>query len=422
MAWAGSSSNMGERSCLFNATTYWLMDNLTLWDWAPAAHPECPECREKIPPILALGESSTVQTEIWKLFAAFGSGSLLYPQQSSGQSKYGDVGHSVRYPQACVPYPFMLLVGIINVTLEDKIYKIECMNCTLTNCIRGIDIGNGIVVIKQPAFVMIPVNISETWYEESGLELWNKVRGALARPRRGIGLIVLGIVSLITLIATAVTASVSLAQSVHTASIVENLAKNTSIALGIQEDIDKKVEDRLNALYDTVRFLGEEVQGLKLRNKIRCHANYRWICVTPKIYNQNETSWDKVKHHLEGIWHNENISLDLVRLHQEILDIENAPKATMDITKDAEDFVNSLFSHFPSVTGIWHALIGLASILVILLIIMCLLPCLFRRLLADLFKIKAILHGYHLQQKRPVCACKNKKGGDAGSGALPHLP
>ena len=94
---------------------------------------------------------------------------------------------------------------------------------------------------------------------------------------------------LVTLIASATIASVSLAQSVHTANVVDDLAKNTSKALGIQEDIDRKLEDRLNALYDAMRFMGEEIQGFKLRAKIRCHANYLWICVAPKIYNNTET-------------------------------------------------------------------------------------------------------------------------------------
>ena len=124
---------------------------------------------------------------------------------------------------------------------------------------------------------------------------------------------------LVTLIALATTISVSLAQSIHTANVVDDLAKNTSKALGIQEDIDRKLEDRLNALYDAVRFLGEEIQGLKLRAKIRCHANYLWICVAPKIYNNTEIPWDKIKLHLNGIWHNENISLDLIHLHQKFL-------------------------------------------------------------------------------------------------------
>lgn len=36
---------------------------------------------------------------------------------------------------------------------------------------------------------------------------------------------------------------VSLAQSVQTATFVNNLAQNASVALGTQEDIDKKLED-----------------------------------------------------------------------------------------------------------------------------------------------------------------------------------
>ena len=124
---------------------------------------------------------------------------------------------------------------------------------------------------------------------------------------------------LVSLIALATTPSVSIAQSVETTNIVDDLVKNTSKALGIQEDIDRKLEDRLNALYDAVRFLGEEIQGLKLRARIRCHANYCWICVAPKIYNNTEIPWDKIKLHLNGIWHNENISLDLIHLHQKFL-------------------------------------------------------------------------------------------------------
>ncbi|XP_043342705.1 endogenous retrovirus group K member 7 Env polyprotein-like [Cervus canadensis] len=308
-----------------------------------------------------------------------------------------------RYPRACVPYPFMIIAGSVNLTKNNSQYYIHCFNCTLTNCIRGIRNNSGVLIVKQPPFVMLPVNLTEPWYEESGLELWQRVRMALARPRRGIGLIILGVVTLITLIASAVTASVSLAQSVHTASIVDDLAKNTSKALGIQEDIDRKLEDRLNALYDAVSFLGEEVQGLKLRTKIRCHANYRWICVTAKIYNGTETPWDRVKSHLDGIWHNENISLDLIQLHQEILDIENAPRASMDLAENAEEFVNSLFSNFPSITSLWHLFSGVVAMLLVLALFVCIAPCIIKKFVKELWDIKAVLHSNYLCQKNQAC-------------------
>ena len=93
----------------------------------------------------------------------------------------------------------------------------------------------------------------------------------------------------------------TLAHSVQTATFVNNLAQNVSVTLGTQKNIDKKLEDRLNALYDVVKFLGEEVQSIKLRLQVQCHADFRWICVTPKKYNDSITAWDKVKAHLEGI-------------------------------------------------------------------------------------------------------------------------
>ena len=150
---------------------------------------------------------------------------------------------------------------------------------------------------------MIPVKINGSCYDEKGLELWREVEGALMRYRRGIGLIILGFVALVTLIASSITAALSLAQSVQTATFVNNLEQNVSVTLGTQEDIDKKLEDRLNALYDVVKFLGEEVQGIKLRLRVQCHADFRWICVTQKKYNGSITAWDKVKAYIEGIWH-----------------------------------------------------------------------------------------------------------------------
>ena len=121
---------------------------------------------------------------------------------------------------------------------------------------------------------MIPVKINRSWYDGRGLELWREVEGALMRYRRGIGLIILGFVALVTLIASSITAALSLAQSVQTATFVDNLAQNVSVTLGTQEDIDKKLEDQLNALYDVIRFLGKEVQGIKLRLWVQCHADF----------------------------------------------------------------------------------------------------------------------------------------------------
>lgn len=164
------------------------------------------------------------QTEIWKLAAALGcEGSYL---QVGSKVRHGYLWNlTMRYPRACVPHPCVLLVGSINIQLGSRNYNVTCNNCTLTNCIRGITNQTRVLVLRQPAFVMIPVKINGSCYDEKGLELWREVEGALMRYRRGIGLIILGFVALVTLIASSITVALSLAQSVQTATFVDNLAQ-----------------------------------------------------------------------------------------------------------------------------------------------------------------------------------------------------
>ena len=168
------------------------------------------------------------------------------------------------------------------------------------------------------------------------------------------------------------------------------------MVMGTQEDIDKRIETRLNAVYDTVRFLGEEIQSLKLRTKIRCHSDYHWICVTPKEYNISETSWNRVQRHLEGIWSNSNLSLDLLRLHQEIIKIGETPHAKLTVAQLAENFVNSLFSHFPSLTHAWYAVGTIIGVLVVIVLFMCFLPCAIKIILAEVYKLRAIIRNHQL--------------------------
>ncbi|XP_055438900.1 endogenous retrovirus group K member 13-1 Env polyprotein-like [Bubalus kerabau] len=305
----------------------------------------------------------------------------------------------MRYPRACVPHLYALLVGSVKIQPGLRNYDVTCNNCTLTNCVRGITNRTRVLVLRQPAFVMVPVKINGSWYDEKGLELWREVEGALMRYRRGIGLIILGFVALVTLIASSITAALTLAQSVQTATCVNNLAQNVSVTLGTQEDIDKKLEDRLNALYDDVKFLGEEVQSIKLRLRVQCHADFRWICVTPKKYNGSITAWDKVKAHLEGIWHNENISLHLLHLHQEIMNIENAPRPDLDVAKRAESFVKELFRHVPTIDSILYLGVAIGGLFLIILTVLFLAPCLIKKLIDDLWIIKASIYGNCLRLK-----------------------
>ena len=106
-----------------------------------------------------------------------------------------------------------------------------------------------------------------------------------------------------------------------------------------------------------------------------------------------------MKSHLEGIWHNENISLDLLHLHQEIMSIENAPRPDLDVAKRAESFVKKPFRHVPTVNSIWYLGVAIGGLFLIILTVLFLAPCLIKNLIDDLCMIKASIYGNGLRLK-----------------------
>ena len=55
----------------------------------------------------------------------------------------------------------------------------------------------------------------------------------------------MGITALIATIASVTVSAVALSKEVHTASFVDQLSKNVSVALTMQEIIDKKIENKV---------------------------------------------------------------------------------------------------------------------------------------------------------------------------------
>ena len=66
------------------------------------------------------------------------------------------------------------------------------------------------------------------------------------------------------------------------------MSKNVSLTLTTQEVIDKKLEIEVDALEEAVMHTGTELQTLKVRLALSCHADYRWICVTPLKVNETD--------------------------------------------------------------------------------------------------------------------------------------
>nr|UVF62131.1 MAG: envelope protein [Bat faecal associated retrovirus 1] len=344
-------------------------------------------------------ETGGTQPYLWRLMAA--TAPIRYKHGNS------TLDFSIT---ACVPPPYLLVVGLVHVNPvsqredEGDGYEIVCSKCNLTNCLSPADGIWDVILVHQPAFVMIPVNISGPWYQHTGVQILGEIKEMLARPRRFVGLLVAGIAALVAIVATATTAAVALTQEIHTAQYVNQLAKNISIALGAQERIDRKIEQRLDVLEQTVLLIGDQLTALKVRANLPCHAEYDSICVTPKLYNSSSLSWDKVRTHLLGIWQHTNFSLDIGVLHDEIMAIANAQPPLQKPAELAQEIFSSLeswFSHFHGLSIVYSVVTAVVAILIIL----CLLPVGIRLLCSSLRAMRVSIHELRL---------KSKEGGDVG--------
>ena len=102
------------------------------------------------------------------------------------------------------------------------------------------------------------------------------------------GLLILGIAALMSVITSITVAAISLTQQVRTAQYIDSISKNVSLALATQEVIDRILEMRVDALQEAVIHIGTELQALKVKMALSCHADYRWICVTSLKVNETD--------------------------------------------------------------------------------------------------------------------------------------
>ncbi|XP_071467345.1 endogenous retrovirus group K member 113 Env polyprotein-like isoform X1 [Marmota flaviventris] len=308
-----------------------------------------------------------VQKDVWRLIAA--SEFLHFtdkplPKFVGKNCKEGSC-YGLR---ACVQSPYVLIIGNVKVKWIDDRYIVTCNKCNLTNCITRYNGGKGVLILHQPSFVLLPANISEPWYADTGLQVLQQIHAQLTRPKRAIGVIIVGVLALVSFIASTVSASLTLSQNIQHAKFLNNLAQNTSKALRNQVNIDERIETKLNALEATVIDIGNELSALKFKERLKCHANYKYVCVTAAKYNASLWDWEKVKNHLLGIWQNSNNSLDILELHHHIQDIQNNRADFSDPSSLANQILKELNGFNPGNIlkhSAWY-IIGLFSLLLIL--------------------------------------------------------
>ena len=217
-------------------------------------------------------------------------------------------------------------------------------------------------------------------------------------------LLILGISALIATITSVTAAAISLTQQVHTAQYVDTMSKNVSLTLATQEAIDRKLEMRVDALEEAIMHIGTELQALKVKMALTCHADYRWICVTSLKVNETDYEWEKIKNHISGVWNSSDIGLDLGKLHNQIQTLEHSH---LDFTAAgaANDFFHT-FSNFISGKNILSNILSYAAVGALILLLIIILPCIVRILRQSIQKFTTELH---------LAVLRNKKRGEVGS-------
>ena len=96
--------------------------------------------------------------------------------------------------------------------------------------------------------------------------------------------------------------------------------------------------------------MGQEITNLKIKLSLRCHAEFKWMCITTLQVNESMHSWERIKNHILGIWNHSDFSiisklhlryfLDISKLHQ---DIQNMKQAESDFS--SQWLSNSLFEN-----------------------------------------------------------------------------
>ncbi|CAD7682404.1 unnamed protein product [Nyctereutes procyonoides] len=255
---------------------------------------------------ILLTSTGKIHRDLWKLYAAFDqiytNDSISYPEA---------ILNPTLCVRTCVPPPFFLVIGNGQVTVEktktSTFYRIHCPSYILTNCVpidKKIDFNTKLFLVQQPPYWMILVDVRGPWYANFGMQFAQELVKKLRRTRRFLGLLIAGMVATIALIDSATTAE-------H----VNELARNVTIALDAQKRINEKIEAQIEALKEAVLYLGDQFVVLKTITQLTCHDAYKHICVTPLPFNG---SWENIRMHLQGVWNHANISLDLLKLQQEI--------------------------------------------------------------------------------------------------------
>ncbi|XP_069870454.1 endogenous retrovirus group K member 21 Env polyprotein-like [Dipodomys merriami] len=108
------------------------------------------------------------QHHVWMLVAALNN--ITWPNSSLSKNI-----------MSCVSPPHVIMYRPFNISIGANYFNVTCSNCSFTNCLYS-GITESILIVRQPSVVMLPVNISKTWYKDSGIQVGELDTPALCTP------------------------------------------------------------------------------------------------------------------------------------------------------------------------------------------------------------------------------------------------
>ena len=143
--------------------------------------------------------------------------------------------------------------------------------------------------------------------------------------------------------------------------------------------MDREIENKVNALEEAeeaVLLTGQDITDLKIKLSLRCHAEFKWMCVTLLQVNDFIHSWEHIRNHILGVWNHSDFSINIFKLYQ---DIQSMKQAESDFS--SQWLSNSLFENLERYLshGSFSAIMITAAMCLCLLVLICVMAlCLFR--------------------------------------------
>jgi hypothetical protein len=140
-------------------------------------------------------------------------------------------------------------------------------------------------------------------------------------PKRFVGALIFGIVSLLTLIASMTIALVALTQQIQTAHYVNTVTKNVSNILHFQNDINRDLQQGILKLQEELNLMGETLPGVVQYIQLTCNSWYHHICITAAQWNGTYHNWTLIQHNIQGAW-TQNSTVCIQHLTKDTVNIQ----------------------------------------------------------------------------------------------------